>query len=338
MRTAIMGAGSLGTILGAYISKSGKKVDLIDASKEHVDALNQSGAHVTGTVNFTVPVHAIMPEQMDGVYDVIIFMAKQTYNNTTIPQIKEHIAEDGTVCVCQNGIPEYAVSKAIGKERVVGAPVGWGATFQGPGCSELTTKEDHLSFTLGSVEGKVNRHVEIVKDYLECMGTVSVSENLMGLRWSKLLMNSTFSGLSTALGTTFGGVLDNPEAMKLILQIGRECIRVTDQKGIKLEPYETYDFYEAFGEGDDQTDRKDIELIREIWLPHYNLTASMAQDIKKGKLCEIYDINGVVCRSGKECGVPTPVNDRVVEIVSGMQDGIYPYSPENIKYFYEFIR
>ena len=52
MRIAIMGAGSLGTILGAYITKAGYQVDLIDAYKEHVDALNEKGAHVVGTVDF----------------------------------------------------------------------------------------------------------------------------------------------------------------------------------------------------------------------------------------------------------------------------------------------
>ena len=60
------------------------------------------------------------------------------------------------MCVCQNGIPEYAVSAVIGPERVVGAPVGWGATFSGPGVSELTTAQGRLNFTLGSLDGSVN--------------------------------------------------------------------------------------------------------------------------------------------------------------------------------------
>ncbi len=82
---------------------------------------------MVGTVDFVQKVHAITPDQMEGVYDLIIYMAKQTYNDTAIPQIAAHIDENSTVCVCQNGIPEYAVSAVIGEERVVGAPVGWGA-------------------------------------------------------------------------------------------------------------------------------------------------------------------------------------------------------------------
>lgn len=337
MRIAIMGAGSLGTILGAYISKAGKNVDLIDPFEEHVKVLNEQGAHVIGTVDFVQKVNAITPDQMEGVYDLIIYMAKQTYNDTAIPQIQAHIDENSTVCVCQNGIPEYAVSSAIGEERTVGAPVGWGATFQGPGCSALTTEEGRLNFTLGSLDGKINERVLMVKEVLESMGEVHVSENLMGLRWTKLLMNATFSGLSTALGTTFGGVLDDDDAMKLILKIGKECLDVAAGQGITMEPYEGYDFYTAFKRGNEETNAESIKLIREIWQPHYKLTASMAQDVMKGRKCEIYDINGIVCNAGRECGVPTPVNDMIVKIVSGMQDGTYQYVPSNIEYFKELI-
>lgn len=337
MRIAIMGAGSLGTILGAYITKAGYQVDLIDAYKEHVDALNEKGAHVVGTVDFVQKVHAITPDQMEGVYDLIIYMAKQTYNDTAIPQIAAHIDENSTVCVCQNGIPEYAVSAVIGEERVVGAPVGWGATFQGPGCSALTTTEGRLNFTLGSMDGSVSDRVLKAKEVLESMGEVVASQNLLGLRWTKLLMNATFSGLSTALGTTFGGVLDDDVAMGLILKIGKECIDVAAESGITMEPYEGYDFYQAFKRGNKETNEASIKLIREIWTPHYKLTASMAQDLLKGRRCEIYDINGVVCETGRKCGIPTPVNDVIVKVVAGIQDGKYEYSPENIQFFKDLI-
>lgn len=337
MKIAIMGAGSLGTILGAYIARAGFDVVLVDPYREHVEALNLEGAKVIGTVEFTQIVKAITPDEMEGIYDVIIYMAKQTFNQEAIPKIKVHIDENSTVCVCQNGIPEYAVSKVIGEERVVGAPVGWGATFKGPGCSELTTRKGNLNFTLGSLDGPVNDRVLKVKEILESMGEVKVSDNLIGLRWTKLLMNATFSGLSTALGTTFGGVLDNDDYMKLILKLGKECLDVAANAGITMEDYEEYDFYQTFKIGNIETNLKSIELIREIWKPHYNLTASMAQDLIRGKKCEIFDINGVVCDVGRKVGIPTPVNDMVVEVVSGIQDGKYQYSSENIDYFRKFL-
>ena len=81
MRTAIYGAGSLGTILGAYITKNGGKVELINRNKAHVEALQQKGAQVVGTVNFTQPVVAYLPEQMEGTYD-IIFLKNEAKRET----------------------------------------------------------------------------------------------------------------------------------------------------------------------------------------------------------------------------------------------------------------
>ena len=49
MNIAIYGAGSLGTIMGAYLSETYPVVDLIDTNKEHVTQLNEKGAHVVAS-------------------------------------------------------------------------------------------------------------------------------------------------------------------------------------------------------------------------------------------------------------------------------------------------
>lgn len=80
MKTAIYGAGSLGTVLGAYLAKAGVDVDLITRNREHVDALNKDGAKIIGTVNMTVPVHALTPDEMTEKYELIILLTKQLDN------------------------------------------------------------------------------------------------------------------------------------------------------------------------------------------------------------------------------------------------------------------
>ena len=77
MKSAIYGAGSLGTILGAFITRHGAQVDLINHNKAHVAALKEKGAHVVGTVDFIQPVTALTDEEMDGVYDARFLMTKQ---------------------------------------------------------------------------------------------------------------------------------------------------------------------------------------------------------------------------------------------------------------------
>ena len=46
MKCAIYGAGAMGTVLGAYIAKAGRQVDLINRNEKHIAAL-KSGARTS---------------------------------------------------------------------------------------------------------------------------------------------------------------------------------------------------------------------------------------------------------------------------------------------------
>lgn len=59
MRICIYGAGSLGTVMGAFLAKNGVDADLVTRNTGHVKGLNESGAKITGTVEMTVPVRAM---------------------------------------------------------------------------------------------------------------------------------------------------------------------------------------------------------------------------------------------------------------------------------------
>ncbi|MBQ3102750.1 MAG: 2-dehydropantoate 2-reductase, partial [Oscillospiraceae bacterium] len=94
-RYAIYGAGSLGTVLGAYITKHGGKIDLINRNKAHVETLKTKGATIKGTVDMHVPVSARTPEEMQGQYDVIILLTKQLYNREVVAFLPDYLAPDG---------------------------------------------------------------------------------------------------------------------------------------------------------------------------------------------------------------------------------------------------
>ena len=105
MKVAILGCGAMGTVLGAYMTKNGCDVEMIDSYQAHVDALNEKGAHIVGTVDFTVPVKAVTPEQMEGIYDIVFLFTKQTANDVVLPNLLPHLGPDSTVCTLQNGVP-----------------------------------------------------------------------------------------------------------------------------------------------------------------------------------------------------------------------------------------
>lgn len=87
MRVAVLGCGSMGTILGAFLTKGGCAVDMIDNYEEHVNAMNAEGVYVSGFTEMKIPVKALVPEQMQGVYDVVFLFTKQTANSIVLPNL-----------------------------------------------------------------------------------------------------------------------------------------------------------------------------------------------------------------------------------------------------------
>ena len=337
MRCAIYGAGSLGTVLGAYLTKNGVPVELVNHNKAHVEALRRSGAHITGTVDFTVPVTALLPEQMQGPYDVIFLMTKQLRNPETVTFLKPMLGPEGVLVSLQNGIPEPGIAAILGQERTVGCVVEWGASLTGPGTAALTSAPDSLSFHMGGMKGVPAAALERVKSLLEKMCPVIVEENLVGARWSKLLINATYSGIGTALGGTFGDVSKPILPRKLAVRCMKECIDVGRASGAVFAPVQGKDVTKLFYYKG-ALKRKFAELLVPIAMKkHTAIVPSMLQDLRSGKPCEIDAINGVVCSFGRQHGVPTPVNDRIVELVKSIQAGEREAKPETIELFRDLI-
>ena len=333
MRVAIYGAGSLGTILGAYISKAGLKIELINRNKAHVEALKAKGATIVGTVQFCQPVVAYTPDEMSGQYDIIFLMTKQQHNHEVVNMLKEYLTTDGVLVTFQNGLPEVQIASILGEERVLGCTVAWGATLQSPGVCELTSAPDALSFSLGAISNQRNKHFDKVKELLEKMGTVDVEDNFIGTRWSKLLINAAFSGMSAVLGCTFGEAAQPRASRRIVQALIKECIDVCHAGNIRIEPVQGKDIVKLLNYTNSLKRAFSFFIIPIAIRKHAKLKASMLQDLEKGKLTEVDAINGAVSEYGRRVGCPTPMNDRVVEIIHKIERGELSPSFDNLKLF-----
>lgn len=333
MRAAIYGAGSLGTILGAYITSKGGDIDLINHNVKHVQALNEKGAKIVGTVDFVQKVNAITDRQMTGKYDIIFLMTKQQGNSETVPFLKDYLENDGVIVTLQNGLPEHQIADVVGEKLVIGCTVAWGATMLGPGVCELTSSPDSLTFSLGTIFSETPNHMEEVVSLLKMMGSVEIDRNFIGTRWSKLLINSAFSGMSAVLGCTFGEAAAKKDSRRVVQSLMKECIDVCHASGIKIEPVQGKDIVRLFDYHNPVKKALAFMLIPLAIRKHANLKASMLQDLEKGKKTEVDSINGSVSQQGRRVGVPTPCNDKVVEIVHRIEAGELLPGRENLSLF-----
>lgn len=337
MRYAIYGAGSLGTVLGAYITKNGGEIDLINRNKAHVAALREHGARITGTVEMTVPVTALTPDEMTGKYDVILLLTKQLHNPEVVSMLRDYLAEDGVLVTLQNGLPEPGIAEIIGENRTMGCVVEWGATLSAPGVCTLTSDPASLSFHMGRMEGISDARYQAVKALLEKMCPVHEEPNLLGARWSKLLINATFSGLGTVVGGTFGDVSENADARKVAIRCMKECIDVGHAAGVTFAPVQGKDITKLFYYTGALKRMLGTLLIPIAMKKHRAIVPSMLQDIRGGKPCEVDAINGVVCDYGRKLNVPTPINDRIVQTIKKIQSSERKAEAANILLFDDLL-
>jgi len=340
MRIAVLGAGSIGTIVGAYIAAGGENIELIDANREHVAALNASGAKITGTTEFQTKVKAITSENMSGTYDLVLLLTKQLHNESILQGLLPYLGEHSVVCSLQNGIPEEQLASIVGRERVIAGAVEFGATYMEPGVSNLTTeysKFKKYAFQIGEFTGERTERLEQIKAILDLVGGTHISDNLIGTKWSKLLVNNAFSGLSAALNATYGNVLNHNIGMQAAVRIADETIKVGHANGVIFAPMGKFDI-ETF-EVHSETDIPErIETYRFMLKASRLQKASMLQDLEKKRKTEIDYINGVVPRLALGKEVPTPFNDLVVQLVKKAEESqIVPNFEENMKFFEELI-
>ena len=139
--------------------------------------------------------------------------------------------------------------------------------------------------------------------------------------WTKLQINTTFTGLSAVSGLRYGGVAEQGPTPST--RCGQKACGRRAQ-GLELER-------DARRPAAPVRSRGLAQMMRH-WR---NVRPSMLQDLDAGRETEVDVVNGGVARKGRELGIPTPYNDAVVELVHSMERGERTPDPPGCGYVSE---
>lgn len=337
MRIALLGAGSIGTIIGALMSRGGEDIVLVNTNQAHVDALNRYGARIVGFAEDSIPVTAIRPEAMTGRYDLIISLTKLPDMAQSLRTALPHMHAQTIVLNLQNGFPEEISREVVGAQRVMGGCVEFSATGQAPGVVEWTSQTSALAITFGPLDGRINDRTRVVQKCLARIGMANMTGNLPGVRYAKLTDNATFSAMSAILACNFGQILDSYEAMRCIAYLGREAARIIAALGIQTEA--VFGLEPTVGNLGFASVEELHKVIFQYWPTIYTPSrpgrSSMLQDLEKGRKSEIDYINGQFVALGRKLGIGVPFMQTAVAVIKSIQDREQPIKStwENLKYF-----
>jgi 2-dehydropantoate 2-reductase len=303
MKVCVLGSGAMGSSIGGYLADAGSEVYLIDTWAEHVNAMNSQGLKLrVGSSDRTVKVRAATDCRGIGPADFIIVLVKSYHTREAIENAGPIIGDKTVIMSLQNGLGnEEIIEEVVGKEHVVGGRTFAGGSVIAPGhvIANTTGKQTYI----GELDGTTTeRVIRIAEEFKRAGLLITVSSNIVGIMWDKLLVNLATGALCGITRLPYGGLYKMPELMDCALEAVSEGIAVAKASGVKLS---TKDPREAWF--------KASEGLPEDFRP------SLSQSLEKGFRTEIDFINGAVVRYGEKCKIPTPVNKTLVAGIKGIE-------------------
>lgn len=303
MKICVLGAGSLGCAIGGVLAEAGSDVTLINRSRAHVDAINRTGLRLRrGESERTVKVKAATDCEGLAGADLIIVLVKSFHTREAMQAAAPLLGEGTAVLSLQNGLGhEDILAEIAGRGRILAGKTYAGGMLLGPGHVIDGTRGKQT--IIGELDGTMSERVRRIADEFNRAGLeTTISSNIMGTIWDKLLVNVATGALSGITGLAYGGLYSVPEVADCALAAVAEAMAVAHANGVEISIKQPREAWLKAGEG----------------LPA-QFKASMLQSLEKRSRTEIDFINGSVVRWGEKCGVPTPVNKALVASIKGIE-------------------
>jgi 2-dehydropantoate 2-reductase len=294
-----MGSGSMGSLFGGFLAESGVDVTLI-GRKPIVDVIKRYGLQITGiSGKHQIRVKTTHNPSEIGVVDLVLIIVKAYDTEQAVIDAEPLTGKNTWVMCLQNGLGnEEIVARIIGKERVIRGVTTNGAILEKPGKIIHTGTGETI---IGRCYEPNTPEVDNIARMISKSGLpTSVTPNISGIVWGKVLVNAGINPLGALTGLKNGELLEIPEIVVSMKELVLEGASVAEKLGVNLifDPVE-----------------KTFEVARET-AKNKN---SMLQDIERGKRTEIDFINGAISRYGKIHNIPTPMNDIITALVKGLE-------------------
>jgi 2-dehydropantoate 2-reductase len=311
LKFAIVGAGALGSAIGGILTEAGHEVLLITRNRAHVDAINQHGLVLrTAGVDRVVRARAAVSAQ-DALaqgqqsVDCMIVLVKSAQTHAAVSASTGLLGPDSSVLSLQNGLGhEEILIPLVGARRVLAGKTYVGGQIIAPGhviCGHVG-KDTHM----GELDGSLSPRITTIADAFNSAGLqTTVSDNIMGTIWDKLLINVATGALSGITRLAYGDLYQMPQLEAVAVAAVAEAMAIAKVKGVRTSITEPVAAWRKAGAG----------------LP-FEFKPSILQTLERGVRTEVDFINGAVVQLGLQHGVPTPVNSTLLACIQGIEKNL----------------
>lgn len=308
MKILVLGAGSIGSVFGGFLAKSGHEVILF--GRDHcITPINHGGLHIEGIwgehhiTNIRGYSNLNKIARCEGKTFDLTLLTVKSYDTRNVLEHYLHTFGKSILTVSlQNGLGNLEIiAELLGAEKAIGGRVIFGAELLAPAHVRVTVYADKV--VLGSLkDGVPSAKVKEISALFDASGIpTTFTEEIETCIWGKVLYNAALNPLSCLLEVNYGKLLENKQAKTIMEDIVKELFAVLQKKNIGVTWIDA--------------DEYSTHLFNQLIPPTRDHFSSMLQDIRKGKQTEIDALNGKVVTLGEELGFDLPLNRTLTALV-----------------------
>lgn len=235
--------------------------------------------------------------------DLIIFAVKYGQLSQAITDVAEHVGEKTLILSLLNGIISEEEIRAAYGDKVLGCTVqGMDATKRG---NRLYWK-NLGDFTVGELySNQITPRLLLVADFLKRANIpYTLVTDMRDRLWGKFMLNVGINQVVSVCEGNYGSVLrEGPERDRMISAM-REVIKLAEAEGVKLDEDDLLHWLDV------------IKPLDPEAMP------SMRQDLLQGRKTEVDLFAGTVVKLGKKHGIPTPVNQALLDEIRELEKNL----------------
>jgi 2-dehydropantoate 2-reductase len=316
MRMIVMGAGPIGGIIGGRLARAGNDITFIDVDAEHIAAIREKGLQVDvpdGPFNVKIPI--VFPTEIQGKFDIAFIAVRSNYTEDALASVIPNLSKNGLLVSLQNGINPPLLEEKVGPDRTVGVAIRMGCRRLAPGHVH-TEIRGHLY--IGHLHGRTTPQLKTLHGLLDPVMPTEISENILGVLWSKLTYTCLgyFGSLADASLLT---ICKDEANRRLLVDFFAEVVAVGEAVGTRFVPLAEYsppDFHPS------HPFEARVALVDDM------LKKCKAAD-RKGPLRQIqhgirtevdYTLAHVV-QEGEKMSIPTPLCRKLLTMIHELEEG-----------------
>ena len=311
MKVAIIGAGSMGSLFGGYLSDL-CDVCLYNILPEYVRTVCENGLIMTqGDKKWVKKIRATADPAEIGTCDVALIYCKGTATDRAVQDAMiSCINPDTLVVTLQNGIGNVdIIKKHVPEDQIAYGFTVLTSDSKAPGHIELTALKMVPTYVTPLTEKARSKLVQFVDTLNKAGLETHISDDIDDKIWRKLLVNCSENTLCAILKVNVTELmLTTPESFEVGKQIIYEVSDVARAKGINISREEAL--------------RHVLDVTNSV--PGH--VPSMVFDILGKQRTEIDVLNGAVVAEGKRLGVATPINEVIVNMIKALEKNFHSQS------------